>query len=101
MFGFVGTMPIPRAPLWEVAFQLSNFAPGLGLQLVYVVVFQIGKEEYPTNLASTGTSVILGINRLGCIFLPLLFENIRDAVGRWDVWFYGTACWALFCALVA
>lgn len=100
-FAFVGTLPRPRPLFWEVIFQVSNAMPVLGIQVCFLVTRQVVKEQYPSNLASTALSVMMGINRSVMIIVPILFEHLRAAAGGdWEFWFYGAASWALVSSVI-
>jgi MFS family permease len=88
-FAVIGSMPRPRPLVYSLAFQLSTFLPALCLQLGILIIYQVGAEHYPTNMASTGLSVIFALNKGTSIVGPILFENLRWATGgRWDIWYY-------------
>lgn len=62
--------------------------------MTFIVLGQLSVEVYPTVAASTGGSVAFGAGRLGALVAPLVFEEVRALVGKWEWFCYiaGSGC---------
>mmetsp|Transcript_11455 Transcript_11455/g.25436 ORF Transcript_11455/g.25436 Transcript_11455/m.25436 type:complete len:346 (-) Transcript_11455:107-1144(-) len=62
--------------------------------MTLIVLGQLSVEVYPTPASSTGGSIAFGTGRLGALFAPLVFEEVRAVVGQWDYFCYiaGLGC---------
>lgn len=92
-----GQHPKPRPLPLEILFQVGIFLVLLGPGVSLVGVYQLSIDIFPANTAATGSSIIIGLGRLGAVAGPHAFESIQSICGYWEG-FYSTL--GLLCIMV-
>lgn len=90
-FAYSGMQPVPRSAVVNAAFVLANLSFGFVSHLSNIVLAQIGAEAYPRTLSTTGDALIQNTVQVAGFLGPFAFQDLWDALGRWDALFYSVA----------
>jgi putative MFS transporter len=89
-FGFAGSVNNRNGGL-EVMYQFGVAGFYWVPAAAFIVFGQLAVECFPTSAAATGGSVIFTTGRFGAMVAPMIFENMRASLSRWEIFCYLTA----------
>lgn len=72
----------------EVLFQAGYFGVKAFVACGFIVVYQYSTEIYPTIARTTGSAVCIAAGRVGSILCPIIFEELQEIFGSFEVFYY-------------